>query len=49
MVRMLDADGYPHAFIEIDNFRIEFTEAEDKDGNISSRASFIDINNQGEI
>ena len=45
MVRMLDADGYPHAYIEIDNFRIEFTEVEEIDGNISSKASFIKINN----
>jgi len=47
MVRMLDADGYPHAYVEIDNFRIEFTNAEDKDGNISSKASFIKINKKG--
>jgi len=26
-IRMLDADGYPRAFIEIENFRIEFSEA----------------------
>ena len=26
-IRMLDADGYPNAFVEIDNFNIEFTKA----------------------
>ena len=26
-IRMLDADNYPCAFIEIDNFRLEFTSA----------------------
>ena len=27
MIRMLDADGYPHAFINVGNFRLEFTRA----------------------
>lgn len=27
-VRMLDADGYPHAYLEVGNLRIEFTRAE---------------------
>lgn len=26
-IRMLDADGYPHAFIENENFKFEFTKA----------------------
>lgn len=26
-IRMLDADGYPHAFIEVGNFRLEFSRA----------------------
>lgn len=30
LVRMLDADGYPHAFIEIGSFRMEFTRASAK-------------------
>ena len=30
-IRMLDAEGYPHAFAETDRFRIEFTKAQ-KDG-----------------
>ena len=27
IIRMLDAESYPHAFIEIGPFKIEFTEA----------------------
>ena len=27
LIRMLDAEGYPHAFIDIGNFRLEFTRA----------------------
>lgn len=27
-IRMLDADGYPHAFIETDRFRVDFRKAE---------------------
>jgi methionyl-tRNA formyltransferase len=27
MIRMLDADGYPHAFLEIGRFRLEFVRA----------------------
>lgn len=27
MIRMLDAEGYPHAFIEINNMRMEFSQA----------------------
>jgi methionyl-tRNA formyltransferase len=26
-IRMLDADGYPKAFIELENFRLEFSKA----------------------
>ena len=26
-IRMLDAEGYPHAFLETENLRFEFTEA----------------------
>jgi methionyl-tRNA formyltransferase len=34
MIRMLDADGYPHAFIETENFRFEFTRASLKSSGI---------------
>lgn len=30
-IRMLDADGYPNAFIETDHFRMEFTKADFSD------------------
>ena len=33
-IRMLDAEGYPNAFIETDNLRLEFSRATLKDGNI---------------
>jgi len=46
MIRMLDADGYPHAFTNIDNFRIEFTEVMKNNGEISAKASFIKINDE---
>jgi methionyl-tRNA formyltransferase len=32
-IRMLDADGYPNAFLENDNFRIEFSRASFKSDN----------------
>jgi methionyl-tRNA formyltransferase len=43
MIRMLDADGYPHAYIEIDNFRVEFTKVAKSNGQISAKASFIKL------
>ena len=33
-IRMLDADGYPHAFLETDLFRFEFSRASLKSGRI---------------
>jgi methionyl-tRNA formyltransferase len=33
-IRMLDADGYPSAFIEVGDLRLEFSRAELKDGRI---------------
>ena len=35
-IRMLDADNYPSAFIEIDNFRLEFTSAKNTGGTIEA-------------
>ncbi|EAQ29442.1 GCN5-related N-acetyltransferase [Erythrobacter sp. NAP1] len=41
-IRMLDAEGYPHAFIETGNLRIELTKAErEDDGTIVARARII--------
>jgi len=33
-IRMLDADGYPNAFVQVGNFRFEFTRASIKTNNI---------------
>ena len=33
-IRMLDAEGYPHAFVELDRFRYVFTRAAMKNGRI---------------
>lgn len=46
MIRMLDADGYPHAFIDIDNFKVEFTEVTKNNGEISAKARFLKINKE---
>ena len=35
-IRMLDADGYPHAFVEVGNLRFEFDRAALKDGFIEA-------------
>jgi len=34
MIRMLDAEGYPSAFLKVGNYRLEFTRAERKAGSI---------------
>jgi len=39
-IRMLDADTYPKAFLEIDNFKLEFEEATFKDGNLTAKVKF---------
>jgi methionyl-tRNA formyltransferase len=36
LIRMLDADGYPHAFLEIGPFKLEFTRASRKTGQVVS-------------
>lgn len=33
-IRMLDAEGYPHAYLEFGNFKLEFTRASLKQGDI---------------
>jgi len=35
-IRMLDAEGYPHAFVNINNYKIEFTSAEFVDGDLTA-------------
>lgn len=34
LIRMLDADGYPHAFINVGPFKVEFTRASKKTGQV---------------
>jgi methionyl-tRNA formyltransferase len=40
-IRMLDAPGYPHAFIEAENLRIEFTQARLVGGEVQATAKLI--------
>ena len=39
-IRMLDADNYPSAFIDIDNFRLDFTSAKHVGGTIEALVKF---------
>jgi methionyl-tRNA formyltransferase len=42
MIRMLDADGYPHAFVDVGSFRIEFRDARvEADGSVSATARLV--------
>lgn len=45
-IRMLDAEGYPHAFIQFGNIRIEFEDAKFKDGILMATAKFYEENNE---
>lgn len=36
-IRMLDADGYPHAFLEMNKMRLEFTNSSIVDGTIEAK------------
>jgi methionyl-tRNA formyltransferase len=40
-IRMLDADGYPHAFLEMDEFRLTFTDAQLVNGKVEAKVEFI--------
>ena len=44
-IRMLDCPGYPHAFIEADRLKVEFTEAEILDGAVYARAKITKVGN----
>ena len=39
-IRMLDAPSYPKAFLEVDNFVVEFTNVRKRDGHFHAEASF---------
>jgi len=43
-IRMLDADGYPHAFIETSHFHIEFMDAQLSDEFVEARVRIRRIN-----
>ena len=38
---MLDAEGYPNAYIDYGNFKISFNECNYKDGKLIARAEFF--------
>ncbi len=42
-IRMLDADGYPHAFLEAAGLRLEFTAAELKDEEVTARVRIVPL------
>ena len=44
-IRMLDAPGYPKAFIEIEDYRLEFESSSFSDGKLSAKVSFIKMEN----
>ncbi|MCQ4312606.1 hypothetical protein NAV33_11945 [Pseudomonas stutzeri] len=46
LIRMLDADGYPHAFIEYGDFRLQFRAANREDGRITAQVT-IQRTNRG--
>ncbi len=41
-IRMLDAEGYPHAFLEIGNLRFEFTRSTRYDGKIQANVEITE-------
>lgn len=47
-IRMLDADGYPHAFIDCGEFRIEFRNARLLNGRLSADSCFIKNDSESE-
>jgi methionyl-tRNA formyltransferase len=40
-IRMLDAPGYPKAFLEMNDYRLEFESSDYVDGRLSAKVSFI--------
>ena len=45
-IRMLDADGYPHAFIEVDGLRLTFDRAVLKEGAVEARVHITTMPNE---
>lgn len=46
LIRMLDADGYPNAFLELDKFRFEFRNARLSDGKVQAEVSIFPADQQ---
>ena len=40
-IRMLDAEGYPNAFLEYGDYKLEFTKAKLTDGEVSAQVRFV--------
>lgn len=45
-IRMLDAEGYPKAFIQFGNYRLEFNNARYVDGSLMSDVKFVEGKNE---
>jgi methionyl-tRNA formyltransferase len=45
-IRMLDAEGYPPAFLETKHFRVSFTGADFRNGKVTAKAEFRENNGQ---
>ena len=41
-IRMLDAEGYPPAFINFKNYKLQFTEAIKKNGSIEAKVRLVE-------
>ncbi|RZJ01613.1 MAG: methionyl-tRNA formyltransferase [Brevundimonas sp.] len=46
-IRMLDAAGYPHAFTDLDDWRLTFTDASHQDDQVSARVRFTRRDDEG--
>lgn len=40
-IRMLDAEGYPHAYAEFGPYKIRFSQAEYREGKLTAKAEFV--------
>jgi methionyl-tRNA formyltransferase len=47
-IRMLDAEGYPHAFLEVGSLRLEFTDAQLNDDAVEARVRIVPSTENGE-
>jgi methionyl-tRNA formyltransferase len=49
MIRMLDAKGYPHAFIETSNLKFEFKQVKQIDGQLEAKVIIREIISEKEV